>query len=74
MESKPGISNAPIVCNIESIMTISPVKSALLMDNIHTAVLVFDKSLRLTEINTAAENLLSVSQRMVQGRLDGGSG
>lgn len=69
MESKPGISNAPIVCNIESIMTISPVKSALLMDNIHTAVLVFDKSLRLTEINTAAENLLSVSQRMVQGQL-----
>lgn len=50
-------------------MTISPVKSALLMDNIHTAVLVFDKSLRLTEINTAAENLLSVSQRMVQGQL-----
>ena len=68
MESHRRISNAPKVCNIESIMTIAPAKSAQLLDNINTAVLVFDSELRLTDINTAGEDLLSVSQRMVQGQ------
>lgn len=47
---------------------ISPAKAALLIDSISTAVLVFDRDLRLTAINTAAENLLSVSQRVVLGQ------
>jgi two-component system nitrogen regulation sensor histidine kinase GlnL len=68
MESNNRISNAPKVCNIGSIMTIAPAKSAEVLDNINTAVLVFDSELRLTDINTAGENLLSVSQRMVQGQ------
>lgn len=40
-----------------------PVQTVL--DNLTTAVLVFDQDLRLTLINTAAENLLSVSARKV---------
>ena len=68
MESPRRISNAPKVCNIESIMTITPAKSVQVLDNINTAVLVFDSKLRLTSINTAGENLLSVSQRKVQGQ------
>lgn len=68
MESNRRISNAPKVCNIESIMTIAPAKSVQVLDNINTAVLVFDSELRLTGINTAGENLLSVSRRMVQGQ------
>ncbi len=39
-----------------------------LLENISTAVLVFDKDLRLKGINAAAENLLSVSSNMVQGQ------
>jgi two-component system, NtrC family, nitrogen regulation sensor histidine kinase GlnL len=39
-----------------------------LIENIHTAVLVFDKDLRLTHINTAGENLLSLSQRKISGQ------
>jgi two-component system nitrogen regulation sensor histidine kinase GlnL len=69
MESNIRILNAPNVCNIDSIMTIAPAKSVQVLDNINTAVLVFDSGLRLTDINTAGENLLSVSQRMVQGQL-----
>ena len=68
MESHRRISNAPKVCNIESIMTITPAKSVQVLDNINTAVLVFDSKLRLTSINTAGEDLLSVSRRMVQGQ------
>ena len=44
-----------------------PDKENHLVENINTAVLVFDKDLRLTQINTAGENLLSVSNRMVVG-------
>jgi len=39
-----------------------------LIENIYTAVLVFDKDLRLTHINTAGENLLSLSQRKISGQ------
>lgn len=42
-------------------------KANHLVENINTAVLVFDKDLRLVQINTAGENLLSVSNRMVMG-------
>lgn len=49
-------------------MTIPPTKAAQLLDNINTAVLVFDSDLRLTDINTAGEHLLSVSRRMVRGQ------
>lgn len=48
-------------------MSIAVTKANQLVENINTAVLVFDKDLRLTRINTAGENLLSVSQRMVVG-------
>jgi two-component system nitrogen regulation sensor histidine kinase GlnL len=68
MIKHPGIPNAPKLCNSESMTTISPAKAAQLMDSISTAVLVFDRALRLTAINTAAEDLLSVSQRVVLGQ------
>lgn len=42
-------------------------KATQLIESIQTAVLVFDRNLKLTHINTAAENLLSVSQRKVLG-------
>ena len=48
-------------------MSIAVTKTNHLFENINTAVLVFDKDLRLSRINTAGENLLSVSQRMVVG-------
>ncbi len=38
-----------------------------LLDNIYTAVLVFDRKLQLTDINTAGENLLSISHRKMCG-------
>jgi two-component system nitrogen regulation sensor histidine kinase GlnL len=49
-------------------MAFSPAKAAQLLDNITTAVLVFDSNLRLTSINSAGETLLSVSERMVRGQ------
>lgn len=48
-------------------MSTAVTKANQLVENINTAVLVFDKDLRLTRINTAGENLLSVSNRMVVG-------
>lgn len=46
-------------------------KSLSLIENINTAVLVFDDSLRLKSINAAGENLLSVSSNKVQGLSSG---
>ena len=48
-------------------MITSAEKANQLIENIQTAVLVFDHDLQLTHINSAAENLLSVSQRKVIG-------
>jgi two-component system nitrogen regulation sensor histidine kinase GlnL len=43
-------------------------RSQFLIENINTAVLVFDKNLHLLTINTAGENLLSLSQRKITGQ------
>ncbi len=48
-------------------MGIEQQKARLLIENINTAILVFDKNLILTTINTAGENLLSLSQRKICG-------
>ncbi len=48
-------------------MGIEKQKAQRLIENINTAVLVFDKNLFLTTINTAGENLLSLSQRKICG-------
>lgn len=48
-------------------MITSAEKANQLIESIQTAVLVFNRNLQLTHINTAAENLLSVSQRKVLG-------
>lgn len=48
-------------------MTISAAKAHHLMENIYTAVLVFDAGLRLTAVNPAGENLLSLSSRKITG-------
>jgi len=42
-----------------------------LLDNIYTAVLVFDRDLQLTDINTAGENLFSISHRKMCGHYAG---
>ncbi len=49
-------------------MSISLERARHLIENIYTAVLVFDKDLRLKNINTAGENLLSLSQRKIEGQ------
>jgi two-component system nitrogen regulation sensor histidine kinase GlnL len=49
-------------------MTVPDNRAAQLIENIYTAVLVFDAGLRLELINAAGENLLSVSARKVQGQ------
>jgi len=48
-------------------MGIPQERAQYLIENIYTAVLVFDKDLCLTNINTAGENLLSLSQRKITG-------
>ncbi len=48
-------------------MSIEPHQAQHLLENIYTAVLVFDGDLRLVTINAAGENLLSLSQRKIQG-------
>ncbi len=49
-------------------MSIAQERAQHLIENIYTAVLVFDKNLCLTNINTAGENLLSLSQRKINGQ------
>lgn len=49
------------------IMSRMPVDPVTLIENINTAVLVFDNTLRLHSINAAGENLLSVSSNKVLG-------
>jgi two-component system, NtrC family, nitrogen regulation sensor histidine kinase GlnL len=49
-------------------MSIPEAKAQTLLENIYTAVLVFDKALCLSHINTAGENLLSLSQRKIKGQ------
>jgi len=46
-------------------MTITSEKASHLIENIYTALLVFDAKLHLTGLNAAGENLLSVSWRKV---------
>lgn len=48
-------------------MTIPEERASQLIENIYTAVLVFDANLRLQAINAAGENLLSVSSRKITG-------
>lgn len=48
-------------------MTISADSALQVLDNLSTAVILFDRDLRLTGINSAGEDLLSVSQRRVMG-------
>lgn len=48
-------------------MTESEALSGLLLDHITTAVLLYDNDFRLVDMNAAAEDLLSVSQRQVAG-------
>ena len=48
-------------------MTISTKTALQLYDNLSTAVILFDKKLRLTCINSAGEDLLMVSSRRVAG-------
>jgi len=49
-------------------MSIARERAQHLIENIYTAILVFDGELRLTNINAAGENLLSLSQRKIQGQ------
>jgi len=49
-------------------MSIAQQRAQQLIENIYTAVLVIDKDLCLTHINTAGENLLSLSQRKIRGQ------
>ncbi len=48
-------------------MTVSGASSEILIDHLTTAVLLFDRDLRLKGINASAEDLLSVSHRKVIG-------
>ncbi len=48
-------------------MSFSAEKATQLLENIQTAVLVFNDNLQLRHINSAAENLLSMSQRKLIG-------
>jgi len=49
-------------------MTISSKTALLMFDNLSTAVMLFDKNLLLTCINSAGEDLLSVSNRRIIGQ------
>ena len=49
-------------------MTFTAQTTARVYDNLATAVLLFDDQLRLTCVNTAAENLLYVSNRQMKGQ------
>jgi two-component system, NtrC family, nitrogen regulation sensor histidine kinase GlnL len=49
-------------------MSIPQERAQHLIEHIYTAVLVFDGGLCLTHINTAGENLLSLSQRKINGQ------
>jgi two-component system nitrogen regulation sensor histidine kinase GlnL len=48
-------------------MTLTHKQAELLLENIFTAVLVFDRALTFSCMNTAAENLLSLSARQLAG-------
>lgn len=48
-------------------MTIPAERAFQLIENIYTSVMMFDGTLRLTAINPAGENLLSISSRKVLG-------
>lgn len=52
----------------ESIMTNRATLAQAVLDNLSTAVMVFDSHLRLSLLNTAGESLLSISKRKVAGQ------
>jgi two-component system nitrogen regulation sensor histidine kinase GlnL len=54
-------------CNNEQIMNPSSETLARIVENLATAVLLFDKDLHLISINNAGEGLLSVSSKRVSG-------
>ena len=60
--------NAPKQCNNVVNMTISAKTALQMFDNLSTAVMLFDNKLHLTCINSAGEDLLSVSNRRVAGQ------
>lgn len=49
-------------------MSISPKTALLMFDNLATAVMLFDKSLKLTCVNAAGEDLLLISNRRAIGQ------
>jgi two-component system nitrogen regulation sensor histidine kinase GlnL len=61
------VKNALKQCNNEQIMNVSSETHLRIIDNLTTAVLLFDKDLRLQFINSAAEGLLYVSHKRVAG-------
>ena len=61
------MNNALKQCNNENIMETSSQTARRIVENLATAVLLFDKELRLVSINSAGEGLLSVSQKRVSG-------
>ncbi len=54
-------------CNNEHIMNLLSDTPARIVENLATAVLLFDKDLQLISINSAGEGLLSVSNKRVAG-------
>lgn len=66
IEDRPGQWKARTdIVQTDSIMTSRDSIARTVLDNLTTAVLVLDADLRITTINIAAENLLSVSARKV---------
>lgn len=54
-------------CEREAYVPLHPTESHQLLDNLSTAVLLFDADLRLRSLNTAAEDLMSFSARQALG-------
>jgi two-component system nitrogen regulation sensor histidine kinase GlnL len=61
------VKNALKQCNNEQIMVASSETAIRVLDNLATAVLLFDKDLKLEFINSAGESLLFVSNKRVAG-------
>lgn len=61
------MNNALKQCNNKTIMETSAQTALRIVEHLATAVLLFDKDLRLVSINSAGESLLSVSHKRVSG-------
>jgi len=62
------VKNALKECNNEYTMTQIEERAVRIFDYLTTAVLLFDKNLRLVSINSAGESLLSVSSKRLLGK------